>query len=110
MSRETQIAEMLDGIESAEKPTRPEVRSPMPGTVVTVSATDGARVGKGDTILTVEAMKMEHRLTAPVTGIVRTTAAPGDLVRLDQLLATITTDPATTDPISTDQFSTKEES
>jgi len=105
VSRETQIAEMLDGIERAEKPTRPEVRSPMPGTVVTVSVTDGAPVEQGDTILTVEAMKMEHRLTAPVAGIVRMTAAPGDLVRLDQLLATISTD-----PINTDQFSTKEES
>ena len=110
VSRETQIAEMLDGIERAEKPTRPEVRSPMPGTVVTVSVTDGAPVEQGDTILTVEAMKMEHRLTAPVAGIVRTTAAPGDLVRLDQLLATISTEPISTDPINTDQFSTKEES
>ena len=33
---------------------------------------------------------MEHRLTAPVAGIVSITVTPGDLVRLDQVLASIT--------------------
>jgi acetyl-CoA/propionyl-CoA carboxylase biotin carboxyl carrier protein len=90
VSRDAETAEMVAGIEMAEKPRRPEVRSPMPGTVVTVSVVDGALVEPGDTILTVEAMKMEHKLTAPVAGIVSITATPGDLVKLDQLLASIT--------------------
>ncbi|MEO6943486.1 MAG: biotin/lipoyl-containing protein, partial [Lacisediminihabitans sp.] len=90
VGREAETAEMVAGIDMAEKPRRPEVRSPMPGTIVTVSIVDGARVEQGDTILTVEAMKMEHKLTAPVAGIVSTTARPGDLVKLDQLLASIT--------------------
>ncbi len=90
VSRDAETAEMVAGIETAEKPRRPEVRSPMPGTVVTVSVVDGARVEPGDTILTVEAMKMEHKLTAPVAGIVSIAATPGELVKLDQLLASIT--------------------
>ncbi|MEO7121956.1 MAG: biotin carboxylase N-terminal domain-containing protein [Lacisediminihabitans sp.] len=90
VSRGAETAEMVAGIEMAEKPKRPEVRSPMPGTVVTVSVADGAHVEAGDTILTVEAMKMEHKLTAPVAGTVSITATPGDLVKLDQLLASIT--------------------
>ncbi|WP_349897173.1 acetyl/propionyl/methylcrotonyl-CoA carboxylase subunit alpha [Parafrigoribacterium soli] len=90
LSREAQAAELLAQIDMAEKPRHPEVRSPMPGTVVTVSVADGDLVEAGDTILTVEAMKMEHKLTAPVAGTVSITATPGDLVKLDQLLASIT--------------------
>jgi acetyl-CoA/propionyl-CoA carboxylase biotin carboxyl carrier protein len=91
LSREAQTAELLARIDLAEKPRHPEVRSPMPGTVVTVSVADGDLVEAGDTILTVEAMKMEHKLTAPVAGVVSITARAGDLVALDQLLASIST-------------------
>jgi acetyl-CoA/propionyl-CoA carboxylase biotin carboxyl carrier protein len=90
VGRDAEIAEMVSDIELAEKPRRPEVRSPMPGTVVTVSVANGDQVEAGDTIITVEAMKMEHKLTAPVAGMVSLTATPGDLVKLDQLLASIT--------------------
>ncbi len=47
------------------------VRSPMPGTVTVVEVTEGARVAAGDRLVVVEAMKMEHVLTAPVDGTVR---------------------------------------
>ena len=47
------------------------VRSPMPGTVTVVEVTEGQRVSAGDRLLVVEAMKMEHVLTAPVDGTVR---------------------------------------
>ena len=42
-----------------------QIRSPMPGKVVTVSVSVGDRVAKGQALLTLEAMKMEHALTAP---------------------------------------------
>jgi acetyl-CoA carboxylase biotin carboxylase subunit len=42
-----------------------QIRSPMPGKVVTVSVSQGDRVVKGQALLTLEAMKMEHALTAP---------------------------------------------
>jgi acetyl-CoA/propionyl-CoA carboxylase biotin carboxyl carrier protein len=94
ISRDAHTSEMLTEIDLIDHPQRPEVRSPMPGTVVAVSVEDGARVERGDTILTVEAMKMEHKLVAPVAGIVSITATPGDLVKLDQLLASITEETA----------------
>ncbi|MHA6786016.1 acetyl/propionyl/methylcrotonyl-CoA carboxylase subunit alpha [Pseudonocardia saturnea] len=47
------------------------VLSPMPGTVTVVEVTEGQRVAAGDRLVVVEAMKMEHVLTAPVDGVVR---------------------------------------
>jgi 3-methylcrotonyl-CoA carboxylase alpha subunit len=44
--------------------------SPMPGRVIAVEVRQGDRVAKGQKLLTLEAMKMEHSLTAPFDGIV----------------------------------------
>ncbi|MCU1557909.1 MAG: ATP-grasp protein [Microbacteriaceae bacterium] len=67
----------------------PDVRAPMPGTVVAVTASSGDAVEAGRPLLTVEAMKMEHTLLAPLAGVVTMTVHPGDLVRLDQVVARI---------------------
>ncbi|MGW9405533.1 ATP-binding protein [Arthrobacter sp. NPDC055585] len=67
----------------------PVLRSPMPGTVVTVTAADGDTVEAGQVLLGVEAMKMEHQLTAPVSGRVAISLRPGDLVKAGQVLATV---------------------
>ena len=90
LTREGRLREALSAIERESGPASPELRSPMPGTVVSVSVQDGDTVEAGHTVLTVEAMKMEHKLVAPVAGVVSITAKPGDLVRLDQILARIT--------------------
>ncbi|MDT0167131.1 biotin carboxylase N-terminal domain-containing protein [Actinotalea sp. AC32] len=71
-------------------PGVPEARSPMPGTVVAVDVTDGDLVRTGQALLTVEAMKMEHRVLAPSDGIVTLTVRPADRVALDQVVATVT--------------------
>ncbi len=89
LTRAEALAEELATVTRAEGAANPDVRSPMPGTVVSVAVAAGDRVDAGDTLVTVEAMKMEHRLTAPVAGIAHVTVTPGDLVRLDQLVATI---------------------
>lgn len=89
---ETALKESLAAIERENHPSSPEVRSPMPGTVVAVPVVSGDKVQVGDTIVTVEAMKMEHKLIAPVAGTVTLSARPGDLVKLDELLATIEPD------------------
>ncbi|GAA4538062.1 acetyl/propionyl/methylcrotonyl-CoA carboxylase subunit alpha [Pseudonocardia xishanensis] len=47
------------------------VLSPMPGTVTVVEVAEGQEVTAGQTLVVVEAMKMEHVLTAPVDGTVR---------------------------------------
>ena len=46
------------------RPAAPDVRSPMPGTVIAVNVANGDTVQAGQTLLTVEAMKMEHQLAA----------------------------------------------
>ncbi|RAK58980.1 methylcrotonoyl-CoA carboxylase [Phenylobacterium hankyongense] len=47
-----------------------QVRSPMPGKVTGLSVKPGDAVAKGQPLLTLEAMKMEHALTAPFDGTV----------------------------------------
>ena len=47
-----------------------ELTAPMPGKVIEVLIAKGDRVAEGDTLLLLEAMKMEHRIRAPFAGIV----------------------------------------
>jgi len=46
------------------------VEAPMPGRVTAVEVAAGQDVAKGDRLLTLEAMKMEHALVAPFDGVV----------------------------------------
>ncbi|HPF21919.1 MAG TPA: biotin carboxylase N-terminal domain-containing protein [Hyphomonas sp.] len=46
------------------------VKAPMPGKLLSLTVTAGAEVKRGDTVAVMEAMKMEHALTAPRDGIV----------------------------------------
>ncbi|MGI5156266.1 biotin carboxylase N-terminal domain-containing protein [Microbispora sp. CA-102843] len=67
------------------------VRSPMPGTVLLVKAAEGDRVTAGQPLVVVEAMKMEHTLTAPADGVLaELRARPGQTVELDAVLARVT--------------------
>ncbi|RDV44605.1 acetyl/propionyl-CoA carboxylase subunit alpha [Leifsonia sp. ku-ls] len=100
--RATRLAERLAAVERGESAAHPELRSPMPGTVVAVPVADGARVETGDTVVVVEAMKMEHRLVAPAAGTVTVQVAPGDLVRLDQVVARVDADEPSTPSTPTD--------
>ncbi|CAH0191186.1 Acetyl-/propionyl-coenzyme A carboxylase alpha chain [Arthrobacter sp. Bi26] len=89
LTRETRLARVLAAIEREEGAADPAVRSPMPGTVVSVSVSNGDAVEAGQVLLSVEAMKMEHQLVAPLDGTVHISVGPGDLVKADQVLATI---------------------
>ena len=80
----------IGGITGRTVLAAPDIRSPMPGTVVAVNVANGDTVEEGQTLLIVEAMKMEHQLTASVSGVVSINVTPGDVVRLDQIVATIT--------------------
>ena len=58
------------------------VMSPMPATVVAVHAAPGQQVSEGDTLLVLEAMKMEMPIRAPRSGVIKTVScAKGDLVQ-----------------------------
>ncbi|MDT0169877.1 biotin carboxylase N-terminal domain-containing protein [Pseudarthrobacter sp. BRE9] len=89
LTREARLERVLAAIQRQEGVADPEVRSPMPGTVVAVPVADGDAVRAGDVLVSVEAMKMEHHLVAPLAGTVHLTARTGDLVKADQVLATI---------------------
>ncbi|AGP30202.1 ATP-binding protein [Corynebacterium terpenotabidum] len=54
------------------------VTSPFDGTVVEWKVADGAEVSKGQTIVTVEAMKMERAVTAPADGVLSISVAAGE--------------------------------
>ncbi|MCR2800747.1 biotin carboxylase N-terminal domain-containing protein [Microbacterium sp. zg-Y818] len=71
----------------------PHVRAPLPGTVVAVHAQDGDRVASGSRLATIEAMKMEHTVTAPHDGALRMLVGVGAQVRRDEVLAEVHQDP-----------------
>ena len=46
------------------------VKSPMPGNILKINVTVGQKVNEGDTLLVLEAMKMENEVAAPRSGTV----------------------------------------
>jgi acetyl-CoA/propionyl-CoA carboxylase, biotin carboxylase, biotin carboxyl carrier protein len=67
------------------------VRSPMPGTVLSVRVNAGEVVTAGQPLAVIEAMKMEHTVTAPLAGIVaELPVKAGQQVRMDETVAVIT--------------------
>jgi acetyl-CoA/propionyl-CoA carboxylase, biotin carboxylase, biotin carboxyl carrier protein len=67
------------------------VKSPMPGTVLVVKVAKGDVVTAGTPLLVVEAMKMEHTITAPVDGLVSELhVQAGQQVAMDENLALVT--------------------
>ncbi|MBT1184281.1 acetyl/propionyl/methylcrotonyl-CoA carboxylase subunit alpha [Streptomyces sp. CJ_13] len=65
--------------------------APMPGTVTVVKVAVGDKVTAGQSLLVVEAMKMEHVISAPHSGTVaELDVSPGTTVAMDQVLAVVT--------------------
>jgi propionyl-CoA carboxylase alpha chain len=65
--------------------------APMPGTVVRVAVAAGDRVAAGDPLLWLEAMKMEHRISATADGVVaELPVAVGQQVEVGTVLAVLT--------------------
>jgi 3-methylcrotonyl-CoA carboxylase alpha subunit len=66
------------------------ILSPMPGRIIAVAVAVGETVTKGQKLLTLEAMKMEHSLTAPFDGVVaELNAETGAQVQVEALLVRI---------------------
>ncbi|MGO1949169.1 MAG: biotin carboxylase N-terminal domain-containing protein [Mycobacteriaceae bacterium] len=76
-----------DAVEVAAR--EDDVLSPMPGTVVSVRVGDGETVNAGQPLIVLEAMKMEHSLTASHDGTVDLGCAVGDKVGAGTVLASV---------------------
>lgn len=70
------------------KPTEPgDITSPMPGTVVKIKVKKGDKVNAGDTLVIIEAMKMENEIHSPVDGAVEEIyVKEGDTVNPDEVM------------------------
>lgn len=66
------------------------VKAPMPGNILKISVTVGQKVAEGETLLVLEAMKMENEVTADRSGTVtRIIAAKGQTVETGDPLVVI---------------------
>lgn len=64
-----------------------ELAATMPGRITNVPVSAGQEVARGQTLVVMEAMKMEIRIAAPAEGVVRRVAAAvGDVVERGQVL------------------------
>jgi biotin carboxyl carrier protein len=64
-----------------------DVKAPMPGMVLNILVEEGQQVKKGDSLLILEAMKMENVLKSPADGTVKKViATKGTAVEKNQLL------------------------
>lgn len=76
----------------AEDGNPDHVPAPMPGSVVSVAVAAGQRIGRGDVLLTLEAMKMETAIRAERNGVVgEVLVGPGDRVEAKDLLIVLET-------------------
>ncbi|MEI5672151.1 MULTISPECIES: pyruvate carboxylase [unclassified Nocardioides] len=74
--RDTNIAAEVAAAEKADTSKPGHVAAPFQG-VVTIVVAEGDKVAAGDTVATIEAMKMEAAITAPVEGVVERVALSG---------------------------------
>jgi biotin carboxyl carrier protein len=66
------------------------IKAPIPGMITRLNVEPGDAVEVGQTVLVLEAMKMENEIRAPKTGVVRLVAVkPGQTVTLSELLVEI---------------------
>ena len=77
------------GLEGAVLQQAADVKAPMPGLVLKINVVVGQEVKKGDSLLVLEAMKMENMLKSTAEGIVKTIHVhTGDKVEKNQVLIT----------------------
>ena len=80
------ISELEKGAKSSSK-AEGGLSAPMPGTVLDVMVTVGQRVREGQPLMTMEAMKMEHRIVAPKAGeVISIYFNQGDRVDMGSIL------------------------
>lgn len=67
-----------------------QIKSPMPGSILKVNASQGQKVNEGDVLFILEAMKMENEIVASASGTVsQVLVTKGQTVETDAVLAVI---------------------
>jgi len=75
------------GLSVVEDATAGDVLAPMPGLILDIMVSVGDSVTAGDSLLILEAMKMENVIKAEADGVVKSVAlAKGDTVEKNQLI------------------------
>ncbi len=84
LTREPRFVDPADAVASGS------LLAPMPGTVVRVAVEQGQSVSAGDPVLVLEAMKMQHTVSAPYAGVVtEINVKPGAQVASGEVLAVV---------------------
>jgi biotin carboxyl carrier protein len=66
------------------------IRAPMPGLIVRIAVAEGQTVGKGETLMILESMKMENELKSPRDGTIhRILVSTGENVEQNKILVTV---------------------
>jgi biotin carboxyl carrier protein len=69
------------------------IKAPMPGKIIDVLVREGAQVLRGESVVILEAMKMQNEILSPVNGhIIKVSAKPNTNVMKDDLLVEIKVD------------------
>jgi len=77
-------------VDPADAVAEGSLLAPMPAAVISVNVEAGQRVSKGDVVVVLEAMKMQHTITAPTDGVVgELDVSPGQQVESGAVLAVI---------------------
>jgi geranyl-CoA carboxylase alpha subunit len=77
-------------VTAAEGPGSGQLKAPMDGAVITVRCEPGQQVRRGEVLVVMEAMKMEHSLKASADGVVASVGVKaGDQVKGKQILLTV---------------------
>ena len=88
--RDASVGDAIAELRKADRGKPGEVGAPMPGTVIDIHCTEGQEVAAGDPLLTLEAMKMETVVRAPVDGtVVQLFADPKGTVQSEELLVVL---------------------
>lgn len=75
------------GMDTATTKKVNDIKAPMPGMVLNILVGEGQQVKKGDSLLVLEAMKMENILKSPADGVIKkVVATKGTAVEKNQLL------------------------
>lgn len=86
---ETDLDQMIRsmGYKLSSESAGNDVKAPMPGIILEMKAQPGDKVKKGDTLLILEAMKMENAILSPKDGMIKSVwSDKGDTVDKNKLL------------------------